>query len=67
LFLTPPHILKQKNRSCKIVIINHVAEVIALACSSSPDGSKRWSLYLLTEELRKKEGFETALHEKLYN
>jgi transposase len=37
----------------------HVAEVIALACSSSPDGSKRWSLSLLTEELRKKEGFET--------
>jgi transposase len=37
----------------------HVAEVIALACSSSPDGSKRWSLSLLTEELRNKEGFET--------
>lgn len=32
----------------------HVAEVIALACSSSPDGSKRWSLSLLTEEMRKK-------------
>lgn len=37
----------------------HAAEVIALACSSSPDGRKRWSLSLLTEELRKKEGFET--------
>ena len=43
----------------------HVAEVIALACSSSPDGSKRWSLSLLTEELRKKEGFETVGKESI--
>ena len=43
----------------------HVAEVIALACSSSPDGSKRWSLSLLTEELRKKEGFETINKESI--
>ena len=43
----------------------HVAEVIALACSSSPDGSKRWSLSLLTEELRKKEGFETIGKESI--
>jgi transposase len=43
----------------------HVAEVIALACSSSPDGSKRWSLSLLTEELRKREGFETISKESI--
>jgi Transposase and inactivated derivatives len=43
----------------------HIAEVIALACSSSPDGSKRWSLSLLTEELRKKEGFETINKESI--
>jgi putative transposase len=43
----------------------HVAEVIALACISSPDGSKRWSLSLLTEELRKKEGFETISKESI--
>jgi putative transposase len=43
----------------------HVAEVIALACTSSPDGSKRWSLSLLTEELRKKEGFETISKESI--
>jgi transposase len=43
----------------------HVAEVIALACSSSPDGCKRWSLSLLTEELRKKEGFETISKESI--
>jgi transposase len=43
----------------------HVAEVIALACSSSPDGSRSWSLSLLTEELRKKEGFETISKESI--
>ena len=43
----------------------HVAEIIALACTSSPDGSKRWSLSLLTEELRKKEGFETINKESI--
>ncbi len=42
-----------------------VAEVIALVCSSSPDGSKRWSLSLLTEELRKKEGFKTISKESI--
>jgi len=43
----------------------HVSEVIALACSNSPDESKRWSLSLLTEELRKKEGFETISKESI--
>jgi hypothetical protein len=43
----------------------HVAEIIALACSSSPDGSKRWSLSLLVEDLRKKEGFETISKESI--
>ena len=43
----------------------HEAEVIALACTKSPDGSKRWSLTLLTEELSKKEGFETINRESI--
>lgn len=46
-------------------IEKHVAEVIALACSSSPDGSKRWSLSLLTQKPRKKEGFETICKESV--
>ena len=56
-----PNALFDKSRSGQPIKYTekHVAEVIALACSSSPDGSKRWSLSLLTEELRKKEGFET--------
>jgi putative transposase len=43
----------------------HSAEIIAQACTKSPDGSKRWSLTLLTEEMRKKEGFETINRESI--
>jgi transposase len=43
----------------------HEAEIIALACTKSPDGRKRWSLTLLTEELRKKKGFETINRETI--
>ena len=42
-----------------------VAEVIALACTPCPDGRKRWSLTLLCEALRKKEGFETIGKESI--
>ena len=43
----------------------HEAEIIVQACTKSPDGSKRWSLTLLTEEMRKKEGFETINRESI--
>jgi len=43
----------------------HEAEIIAQACTKSPDGSKRWSLTLLTEEMRKKEGFKTINRESI--
>ena len=43
----------------------HEAEIIALACTKSPDGRKRWSLTLLTEEMKKKEGFETINRESI--
>lgn len=43
----------------------HEVEIIALACTKSPDGSKRWSLTLLAEELRKKKGFETINRESI--
>jgi len=62
-----PSVLSDKPRSGQPIKYTekHVAEVIALACSSSPDGSKRWSLSLLAEELRKKEGFETVNKESI--
>jgi len=43
----------------------HAAEIIALACTKPPEGRKRWSLALLYEELRKKEGFETINKETI--
>ena len=43
----------------------HETKIIAQACTKSPDGRKRWSLTLLTEEMRKKEGFETINRESI--
>ena len=43
----------------------HEAEVIAQACTESPDGCKRWTLELLTEEMRKRDGFETINKESI--
>ena len=43
----------------------HEAEIIAQACTKSPDDRKRWSLTLLTEEMKKKEGFETINRESI--
>ena len=41
------------------------AEIIAQACTQPPEGRKRWSLVLLCEELRKKEGFKTINRETI--
>ena len=62
-----PNSLFDKKRSGQPIKYTekHAAEIIALACTSSPDGSKRWSLTLLCEELRKKEGFETISGESI--
>jgi transposase len=59
--------LKDKPRSGqpKKYTERHEAEIIAQACTKSPDGRKRWSLTLLTEEMRKKDGFETINRESI--
>ena len=41
------------------------AEIIAQACSKPPHGRKRWSLSLLTEEMKKKKGLETINRESI--
>ena len=41
------------------------AEIIAQACTESPVGNKRWTLTLLTEEMKKKKGFETINRESI--
>ena len=38
-------------------------EIIALACTDPPEGSKRWTIRLLAETLREKEGFESITRE----
>jgi putative transposase len=40
-------------------------EIIALACTDPPEGSKRWTVRLLAETLREKEGFETVTRESV--
>lgn len=41
------------------------AEIIAQACTKPPHGRKRWTLALLAEEMKMKEGFETTNHESI--
>lgn len=43
----------------------HRAEIIAYACTRPPEGRKRWSIRLLTEELQKKKGFTTINRETI--
>ncbi len=43
----------------------HKADIIALACSTPPEGRKKWSLVLLTEELRKNKKFKTINRESV--
>ena len=44
---------------------DHEAELAALACSPSPDGRKRWTVRLLTKEIKSKPGFETVNRESV--
>ena len=43
----------------------HNAEIIAQACTEAPDGRKRWTLALLTEEMQKRDGFKTINKESI--
>jgi putative transposase len=43
----------------------HVAEIFALACILCPTEARKWLLTLLTDELRKKAGFETIIKKSI--
>ena len=45
--------------------LKHEAEIAALACTDPPEGRKRWSLILLQDELKKREGLETINRESI--
>ncbi len=59
--------LKDKSRSGqpKKYEMTHETEIAALACTAPPEGRKKWTLELLQEELRAKEGFETINRESI--
>ena len=41
------------------------AEIIAKACTTPPNGRKRWTVRLLAEEMGTQEGFETINRETI--
>ena len=43
--------------------MKHETELVSLACSKNPLGAKRWTIRSLTDELKKKEYFETINRE----
>jgi transposase len=45
--------------------IKHETEIAALACTIPPEGRKKWTLELLQEELRTREGFENINRESI--
>lgn len=45
--------------------IKEKAEIIAYACTTPPEGRKRWSVRLLAEELKKKKNFKTINRESV--
>lgn len=44
---------------------SHETELVATACSKAPDGRAKWTLELLTEEMKKKEWCETMNRETI--
>ena len=59
--------LEEKERSGQPVKYNdpQKAEVIATACSKSPEGRSRWTLKLLTDTLKKRDGLSTINRETI--
>ena len=59
--------LEEKERSGQPVKYNALqkAEVIATACSKAPEGRARWTLQLMTDTLKKQEGFSTINRETI--
>ena len=59
--------LEEKERSGQPVKYKDTqkAEVIATACSKSPEGRSRWTLKLLTDTLKKQEGLSTINRETI--
>lgn len=59
--------LKEKQRSGQPAkyVGRHEARIIAEACTDPPTGRKRWTVRLLTAQLRKEKGFESLNRESV--
>lgn len=59
--------LEEESRSGQPVkyTVDHEAELAALACGPCPDGRKRWTIRLLTKEIKSKPGFESVNRESV--
>ena len=59
--------LKEKSRSGqpKKYTKKHEAEIIAQACTSAPKGRKRWTVRLLTKEIKKRKGLSAINRESV--
>lgn len=44
---------------------DHQTELLTMACGPCPEGRRRWTVRLLTEELKAKPGFETINRESV--
>ena len=62
-----PQALHEKHRSGqpKKYDEKDETEIIALACTKAPNGRNRWTVRLLTEELKKKKEFESINRESV--
>jgi len=62
-----PQALEEKPRSGQPKKYDKIdqAEIIALACTKAPYGRNRWSIRLLTDELKKKKEFESINRESV--
>jgi putative transposase len=45
--------------------VDHEAELAALACGPCPEGRKRWTIRLLTKEIKNKPGFKSVNRESI--
>lgn len=59
--------LQEKERSGQPVKYNdkQIGEIIATACSKAPEGRARWTLQLLTDNVKKQEGLSSINRESI--
>ena len=59
--------IKNESLQCQLMkyTVEQKAEIVAIACTKAPEGQERWTLKLLEEKLKKREGMETINRENI--